>query len=40
MTAIDDPNRGKTGVQPWGLDNVNVPAPIFNDMHVVHLRRP
>jgi len=35
VTAIDDPNRGKTGVQPWGLDNVNVPAPIFNDMHVV-----
>ena len=35
VTAIDDPNRGKTGVQPWGVDNVNVPAPIFNDMHVV-----
>jgi FtsP/CotA-like multicopper oxidase with cupredoxin domain len=35
VTAIDDPNRGNTGVQPWGLDNVNVPAPIFNDMHVV-----
>jgi FtsP/CotA-like multicopper oxidase with cupredoxin domain len=35
VMAIDDPNRGKTGVQPWGLDNVNVPAPIFNDMHVV-----
>jgi FtsP/CotA-like multicopper oxidase with cupredoxin domain len=35
VTQIDDPNRGKTGVQPWGLDNVNVPAPIFNDQHVV-----
>jgi FtsP/CotA-like multicopper oxidase with cupredoxin domain len=35
VTAIDDPNRGRTGVQPWGVDNVNVPAPIFNDMHVV-----
>jgi FtsP/CotA-like multicopper oxidase with cupredoxin domain len=35
VTAIDDPHRGKTGVQPWGLDNVNVPAPVFNDMHVV-----
>ena len=35
VMEIDDPNRGKTGVQPWGLDNVNVPAPIFNDMHVV-----
>ncbi|MDT5312460.1 MAG: hypothetical protein QOE74_1480 [Mycobacterium sp.] len=35
VTAIDDPHRGKTGVQPWGVDNVNVPAPIFNDMHVV-----
>jgi hypothetical protein len=22
-------------VQPWGVDNVNVPAPIFDDMHVV-----
>jgi FtsP/CotA-like multicopper oxidase with cupredoxin domain len=35
VMEIDDPNRGKTGVEPWGLDNVNVPAPIFNDMHVV-----
>ncbi|MGH3643581.1 MAG: multicopper oxidase family protein, partial [Mycobacterium sp.] len=35
VTAIDDPNRGKTGVQPWGVDNVNVPAPIFDDDHVV-----
>jgi hypothetical protein len=35
VTVIDDPNRGKTVVQPWGVDNVNVPAPIFNDMHVV-----
>ncbi len=35
VTAIDDPTRGKTGVQPWGLDNVNVPAPIFDDRHVV-----
>jgi FtsP/CotA-like multicopper oxidase with cupredoxin domain len=35
VTAIDDPNRGKTGVQPWGLDNVNVPAPLFDDKHVV-----
>jgi FtsP/CotA-like multicopper oxidase with cupredoxin domain len=35
VMAIDDPHRGKTGVQPWGLDNVNVPAPIFDDMHVV-----
>jgi hypothetical protein len=35
VMAIDDPHRGKTGVEPWGLDNVNVPAPIFNDMHVV-----
>ena len=35
VTAIDDPNRGKTGVQPFGLDNVNVPAPIFDDNHVV-----
>ena len=29
VTAIDDPNRGRTGVQPWGVDNVNVPAPVF-----------
>jgi Multicopper oxidase len=35
VTAIDDPHRGKTGVQPWGLDNVNVPAPVFDDRHVV-----
>ncbi|TPG29820.1 multicopper oxidase domain-containing protein [Mycolicibacterium hodleri] len=35
VMAIDDPHNGKTGVQPWGLDNVNVPAPIFDDMHVV-----
>ena len=35
VTAIDDPNRGRTGVQPWGVDNVNVPAPIFDDRHVV-----
>ncbi len=35
VMSIDDPHRGKTGVEPWGLDNVNVPAPIFNDMHVV-----
>ena len=35
VMEIDDPHNGKTGVQPWGLDNVNVPAPIFNDMHVV-----
>ncbi|OBK75701.1 multicopper oxidase domain-containing protein, partial [Mycobacterium sp. 1274761.0] len=35
VIAIDDPNRGKTGVQPWGVDNVNVPAPIFDDRHVV-----
>jgi FtsP/CotA-like multicopper oxidase with cupredoxin domain len=35
VMEIDDPNRGKTGVEPWGVDNVNVPAPIFNDMHVV-----
>jgi FtsP/CotA-like multicopper oxidase with cupredoxin domain len=35
VMEIDDPNRGKTGIEPWGLDNVNVPAPIFNDMHVV-----
>jgi FtsP/CotA-like multicopper oxidase with cupredoxin domain len=35
VMEIDDPHRGKTGVQPWGLDNVNVPAPVFNDMHVV-----
>lgn len=35
VMAIDDPHRGRTGVQPWGLDNVNVPAPVFNDMHVV-----
>lgn len=35
VMAIDDPHRGKTGVQPWGLDNVNVPAPIFDDRHVV-----
>lgn len=35
VMSIDDPNRGVTGVQAWGLDNVNVPAPIFNDMHVV-----
>jgi FtsP/CotA-like multicopper oxidase with cupredoxin domain len=35
VMSIDDPHRGKTGVQPWGLDNVNVPAPIFNDQHVV-----
>jgi FtsP/CotA-like multicopper oxidase with cupredoxin domain len=35
VMAIDDPHRGKTGVEPWGVDNVNVPAPIFNDMHVV-----
>lgn len=35
VMAIDDPNRGKTGVQPSGVDNINVPAPIFNDKHVV-----
>jgi FtsP/CotA-like multicopper oxidase with cupredoxin domain len=35
VMEIDDPHNGKTGVQPWGLDNVNVPAPVFNDMHVV-----
>ena len=35
VMGIDDPNRGKTGIEPWGVDNVNVPAPIFNDMHVV-----
>ena len=35
VMEIDDPHRGKTGVQPWGLDNVNVPAPIFDDKHVV-----
>lgn len=35
VMAIDDPHRGKTGVQAWGLDNVNVPAPIFDDRHVV-----
>ena len=35
VMEIDDPNRGTTGVEPWGVDNVNVPAPIFNDMHVV-----
>ncbi|MHA3024009.1 multicopper oxidase domain-containing protein [Mycobacterium sp. BMJ-28] len=35
VMEIDDPHQGKTGVQPWGLDNVNVPAPVFNDMHVV-----
>ena len=35
VMSIDDPHRGKTGVQPWGLDNVNVPAPIFNDSHEV-----
>ncbi len=35
VMVIDDPTRGKTGVQPWGLDNVNVPAPIFDDRHVV-----
>ena len=22
-------------MQPWGVDNVNVPAPIFDDKHVV-----
>ncbi len=35
VMSIDDPRRGKTGVQPWGLDNVNVPAPVFDDKHVV-----
>lgn len=35
VMQIDDPNRGVTGVQPWGLDNVNVPAPVFNDRHEV-----
>ena len=35
VTAIDDPHRGRTGVQPWGVDDVNVPAPVFDDMHVV-----
>ncbi|WNG93280.1 multicopper oxidase family protein [Mycobacterium sp. ITM-2016-00318] len=35
VMEIDDPHRGKTGVQPWGLDNVNVPAPVFDDKHVV-----
>lgn len=35
VMQIDDPNRGVTGVQSWGLDNVNVPAPIFNDNHEV-----
>lgn len=35
VMQIDDPNRGVTGVEPWGVDNVNVPAPIFNDAHQV-----
>ncbi len=35
VMEVDDPHRGKTGVQAWGLDNVNVPAPIFDDKHVV-----
>ena len=35
VMGIDDPHRGATGVQPWGVDNVNVPAPVFDDMHVV-----
>src|SRR4051812_49409115 len=35
VMEIDDPHRGKTGVQGWGLDNVNVPAPVFDDKHVV-----
>ena len=32
---IQDPVRGNSGVQPFGLDNVNVPAPIFDDDHHV-----
>ena len=35
VMEIDDPHRGKTGVQDWGLDNVNVSAPVFGDKHVV-----
>lgn len=35
VMSVDDPNRENTGVQPWGVDNVNVPAPIFDDKHVV-----
>ena len=31
--------RATTGVQPWGLDNVNVPAPIFDDTRTSSARR-
>lgn len=34
VTAVDDPVRGKTGVQPFGVDNVNVPAPLIDENHV------
>jgi FtsP/CotA-like multicopper oxidase with cupredoxin domain len=35
VISVKDPNRGDTGVQPYGLDNVNVPAPLFDDNHKV-----
>lgn len=32
VTEIVDPVAGtRTGVQPWGLDNVNVPAPVTDE---------
>ena len=34
VTDVDDPNRGRTGVQPFGVDNTNVPAPIIDENHV------
>ncbi|WP_457148721.1 multicopper oxidase domain-containing protein [Mycobacterium sp. URHB0021] len=34
VTQVDDPNRGTTGVQPFGVDNANVPAPLIDENHV------
>jgi FtsP/CotA-like multicopper oxidase with cupredoxin domain len=34
VTDVDDPVRGRTGVQPFGVDNANVPAPIIDENHV------
>ncbi len=34
VTDVDDPNRGHTGVQPFGVDNTNVPAPLIDENHV------
>jgi FtsP/CotA-like multicopper oxidase with cupredoxin domain len=34
VTDVDDPVRGRTGVQPFGVDNANVPAPVIDENHV------